>query len=211
MHRNSELLFARHALPYLRPGQRVLELGPDGRPSTYQRLAGVGIEWETADLFQSADGAGNRLFGQGTQDDVTYVMENQYAVPVGENSFDVVVSGQVIEHVARVWAWMRELARVCRPGGYVITIGPVSWPYHEAPIDCWRIYPEGMRALSEDAGLEVLESQFACLNPRMPRRPYPGADLGTTTGAKRAVKRALGFAGWPMPVAFDVVTVARKP
>lgn len=211
MHRNSELIFSRYGLPYLRAGHRVLEIGPDASPSTYQRLSTSPLEWQTADLVQSADGGGRRLFGRGTQRDVTYLMENAYEVPVPDAQFDVVLSGQVIEHVRRVWVWMAELARICRPGGYVITIGPLSWPFHEAPVDCWRIYPDGMRALCEEAGLEVLESVSASLTEPAPRRPYPGEDWGRTTGVKKAVRQLIGAAGWPLPVALDVVTIARKP
>ena len=50
-----------------------------------------------------------------------------------------------------------------RPGGVVATITPVSWPYHEAPIDCYRIFPEGMRTLCEDAGLTVELALFKSL------------------------------------------------
>jgi hypothetical protein len=39
-----------------------------------------------------------------------------------------------------------------------MTICPVSWGYHEAPIDCWRMYPAGLRALYEHAGLKVLHA-----------------------------------------------------
>ena len=45
---------------------------------------------------------------------------------------------------------MKEVARVVKPDGLVITIAPVSWPYHAAPIDCWRVYPAGLNALWGD-------------------------------------------------------------
>jgi len=34
---------------------------------------------------------------------------------------------------------------------------PAEWPYHAHPIDCWRVYAEGMRGLLECAHLEVLD------------------------------------------------------
>ena len=37
----------------------------------------------------------------------------------------------------------------------MITITPLNWGYHPEPVDCWRAYPEGLRAVYEDAGLRV--------------------------------------------------------
>ena len=54
--------------------------------------------------------------------------------PIESDVADVVVAVNVMEHVRKPWIWMREITRICKPGGYVITINPVSWPYHEDPI-----------------------------------------------------------------------------
>jgi ubiquinone/menaquinone biosynthesis C-methylase UbiE len=78
----------------------------------------------------------------------------------------------VLEHVRKPWIWIEELARVCKPRGLVITINPVSWPCRETPVDCWRAYPEGIRALYEEGNLEVLFSkvEFRITNdPRITR------------------------------------------
>src|SRR5512147_2955160 len=154
MHRNSCLLFEKYAQSYFKPAARVLEIGPDTQPSSYERIAGgPGIAWETLDLAPS---------NQGTL--LTYLAEDEYHFPVDDDRFDIVVSGQVIEHVRKVWVWIRELARVCKPGGVVITICPLNWPYHEAPVDCWRIYPEGLRVLYDEAGLEMEKTAFEKLD-----------------------------------------------
>jgi SAM-dependent methyltransferase len=138
-------------------------------------------------------------------------MPGEYEIPAPDATFDVILSGQVIEHVRQPWKWMAEVCRVCRPGGLVITVNPVSWPYHEAPVDCWRIYPEGMHALCEGAGLTVEQSRWESLEPR-PRRWYPGASYGHYVGRKgRALNRLKAAVGWPLPIAFDTITVARKP
>jgi hypothetical protein len=88
---------------------------------------------------------------------------------------------------------------------------PASWPYHEAPVDCWRAYPEGMRALCEDAALTV--EVAACEALERPRTNNPYAGTGRLTDApdtdwKSRVRRVLR---WPMPRSFDTVVVARKP
>jgi SAM-dependent methyltransferase len=82
---------------------------------------------------------------------------------VDDESYDIVLSGNVVEHVKKIWKWGKELHRVVKKNGFVITVNPVSWPFHEAPVDCWRIYPEGAKALFEDAGFSILHSSFECL------------------------------------------------
>ena len=216
MHLNSQLLFSRFAKPHFKPGMRVLEIGPDAFPSTYSKIIALPeIEWQTADLVASAQDRGQRLFGEGRLNQLTFALDNAYSVPAPAASFDILVSGQVIEHVRRIWAWMQELARLTAHGGLVITIAPISWPYHEAPVDCWRIYPEGMRALCEEAGLEVLLSTFAALEPRVSKRWYPG-ESSTLPQVPRSLFSRLkqlikGGIGWPMTAAVDTITIARKP
>lgn len=197
-------MFQRHAQRHFRSAARVLELGPDHLPSTFARVTNdPDITWDTADIGEA-----------GRSSQLTYVMPDEYTVPVGPGEYDIVFSGQVIEHVRRPWTWMRELARVCRKDGLVITINPVSWPYHEAPIDCWRIYPEGMRALCEEAGLEVIVSTWGCLeahgrSPQLPGMSHGWGDASSPRmqKVKTALKQVIG---WPLTGAFDTITVARK-
>jgi ubiquinone/menaquinone biosynthesis C-methylase UbiE len=212
MHLNSRLLFEKHAKSHFREGLRVLEIGPDGDPSTYWKLAGrPSGEWHTADLAVAVGTEGEHRFMEGAPNAFTHLMKSEYEIPVENDTYDVVLSGQVMEHVRHIWRWMPELARVCRPGGHVITISPVSWPYHEVPYDCWRAYPEGMRALSDEAGLEVVVCESESLEPPASRNTYPGisyAEFAPSGALKAAVKRMIG---WPLPVAVDTVTIARKP
>jgi SAM-dependent methyltransferase len=207
MHPNAVLVYQRYVMSHIAPGAKVLEIGPDADPSTFQSLARDDVEWVTVDLAsESPDG--QRRWATGTP---SLLMTDPYEIPAPSDTFDVVLSSQVIEHVREPWRWMPELARVCRPGGVVATINPVSWPYHEAPVDCWRIYPEGMRALSELAGLTVETSLWESLEPRA-RSWYPGQSTRPPPRLRSQVKnRVLRLIGWPLPVAFDTVTVARKP
>ena len=92
----------------------------------------------------------------------------------------------------KIWLWIKELTRVCKVGGLVITINPVSWPYHEHPIDCWRAFPEGMRALYEDASLEVLLSIFESLEATQDPKTHSGQVSGM---AAQAVAQCLPNTG----------------
>ncbi len=209
MHENSLLIFREHVASRISSQHRVLEIGADGDPSTFCREAGRPPGWETADL---ADQAG---VWSGDHTKATILMANEYEVPVPDNTYDMVLSAQVAEHVRELWTWLRELARVTKPGGLVITISPVSWTYHEAPIDCWRVYPAGMQALCDYAGLTVEHAWWGSLEAPPSRNTYPGIGNDWARRTRRNT-RGLGDAarrlvGWPMPVAYDMVTVARKP
>ena len=195
MHRNSELLFETHVQPHLRRGQRVLEIGPDGFPSTYRRLAREpDLAWDTIDIYERPG--------------LTHRATSEYAFPIDDGTYDVVLSGQVIEHVQKPWRWLGELARVTRPGGLVATIAPVTWPYHEEPVDCWRIYPDGLRALYDEAGLEVLHAGWESREPRawLPRFPRCPDETRPTFAFK-----LMRFLRWPLQRAYDSVAIGRKP
>lgn len=71
-------------------------------------------------------------------------------------AFDVVVSGQCVEHVAAPWRWVHDVARLLKPGGLLWISAPNTEVYHEHPIDAWRIWPAGMTALLQEASFEII-------------------------------------------------------
>ena len=198
MHTNSNLLFEKHACPCFQKGMRVLEIGPDKFPSTYRKILPLqDITWDTLDIYDAPH--------------LTYPNSPVYSFAIPDNTYDIVFSGNVIEHVAKVWRWMPELARVTKPGGLVITINPTSWPYHPAPIDCWRIYPDGMQALCDEAGLKVEFSYFGSLELPQMKRYLPGRAPEWQSARLRRAFKVLGWLGFPVEKAFDTITIARKP
>jgi len=72
------------------------------------------------------------------------------------DSADVVVSGQALEHVRFPWLWIKEVYRVLKTGGLCCIIVPSAGWVHRFPLDCWRIHPDGLQALADWAGLNVL-------------------------------------------------------
>jgi len=197
MHANSRLIFEKYALTFFPSGTRVLEIGPDGFPSAYRSMVDRGgLFWDTLDVYQHPN--------------LTHVATSEYSFPIADESYDVVLSGQVIEHVRKIWVWMREVARVCKPGGTVITINPVSWPYHEAPIDCWRAYPEGMKALYEDSALDVTLSVWESLEDPRFRKYIPGVSREARSKTLALANHLLGRLGFPVERAYDTITIGRK-
>ena len=198
MHANSVLLFQKYVIPVLRDGMKVLEIGPDDFPSTYQRLAGaLKFEcWDTLDTYNNPM--------------LTYSNSREYEFQIQAESYDVVLSGQVIEHVRKPWLWIPELSRVTKIGGHVITINPVSWKFHEAPVDCWRIYPEGMRALYEDAGIKVSFSQCESLEMQGLRRYQAGVSIEHQNRRRRIISKIFGRLGFPVERAYDTITLGER-
>lgn len=176
---------------------RVLEIGPGGMPSEYQScVASESIIWHTLNIRKDAQ--------------FTYSGVSGYDYPIPDNTYDIVLSGQVLEHVRKIWRWIKELSRVCKVGGYVITINPVSWHYHDALVDCWRVYPEGMKALYEEGGLEVIISKFETIEGKNIRRTIPGIGIDSQSRRKRLVYRILGLFGFPVECCYDTITIGWK-
>lgn len=84
--------------------------------------------------------------------------ENDEWFPMYKRMFDVVISGQCLEHVPKPWKWIKQIASITKPGGLVWITAPHTWGFHEYPKDCWRVWPDGLRALFDEAGLEVIEA-----------------------------------------------------
>jgi len=200
MHLNSELLFRKYLQPLFQEDMRVLEIGPDGRnPYVFKSIVNkASITWDLVDMEKTCP-------------EITFVGKDEYSFPVPDNHYDIVFSSSVIEHVRKVWVWLPELARVCKRGGKVLTISPISWPFHGVPFDCWRIYPEGMKALYEEAGLAVECSFYQTLENADVRRGYPGRSQEHGRGALSALKSVVkNLLGWPQSYAVDLVTIGKK-
>ena len=71
---------------------------------------------------------------------------------------DVVISGQALEHVEYCWLFFLEIRRILRPGGMCCIIAPSAGPEHKYPVDCYRFYRDGFKALARYAVLDELET-----------------------------------------------------
>ena len=134
---------------------------------------------------------------------VDRVMTKPYSIPVDTNSQDLVITGQVFEHIPFPWASILEIARVLRPQGLLFLTAP-SRGHHHSTYDLWRYYPDSMRALAAHADLELIEAytDFPPTLPKSHRHDYASIDTaghywGDTTGVfvkphwKRSLRRAV--------------------
>lgn len=122
------------------PPGRVLDAG-SGRGPHHAVLIGNGCE--VLRLDREERGAGVDLIG-----------DVQAMPQVASESMDGVICTQVLEHVPRPWDAVAEMARVLRPGGWLVLSVPHLSVIHEAPLDFYRYTRYGLRFLLEREGFQ---------------------------------------------------------
>lgn len=88
---------------------------------------------------------------------VDVVMRKPYRLPFRSKSFDVVFTNSAFEHIPFPWVTFLEIVRVLRPNGLLFLVAPsrghIHWDF-----DCWRYYPDSMRALAAFSRIQLLEA-----------------------------------------------------
>jgi SAM-dependent methyltransferase len=111
---------AAYLLPSLRSGLDLLDIGCGPGNITLDLAARVrpgrtvGI-----DAAPAAIDAANAEARERGVTDVDFDVADVYALPFDDDSFDVVHAHQVLQHLTDPVAALREMRRVCRPGGVV--------------------------------------------------------------------------------------------
>ena len=106
------------------------------------------------DLFDGAEYLAADLAGN---PHATMTLRDDGTVPVPDDSVDLVLSTQVLEHVADPELYLRECSRVLRPGGHLVLTTHGIMYLHRDPTDYWRWTCDGLARVVERAGLEVVE------------------------------------------------------
>jgi SAM-dependent methyltransferase len=136
MPRRLEALSAELHVP---PRGRVLDYGCADVP--YRHFFGPEVEFVAADL------AGNPHAALELNPDST--------IPAADESFDAVLSTQVLEHVGDPQLYLSESFRVLRPTGRMLLSTHGTFSYHPDPVDYWRWTCAGLRRIVTGAGFEV--------------------------------------------------------
>lgn len=77
-------------------------------------------------------------------------------LPFADETFDLVISVAVLEHVRDPFAAARELQRVLKPGGRLFAAVPFLQPYHAYPDHYYNMTSGGLRNLFADLEIESL-------------------------------------------------------
>jgi len=159
---------AAHLLPHLRPGLDLLDVGCGPGTITVDlaarvapgRVVGLDLAPEPLDEARAA--------AERAGADVTFEVGDVYALDAADGSFDVVHAHQVLQHLTDPVAALREMARVCRPGGLVavrdVDYAATTWFPAEPGLDRWLgLYRRVARAngAEPDAGRRLLSGAHA--------------------------------------------------
>lgn len=83
------------------------------------------------------------------------VVGDAHELPFEDNTFDVVLCTEVLEHLHSPHIAAQEMMRVLKPGGKLVLTTRFMFPIHGAPVDYFRYTPYGLKKLFE--GLDGIE------------------------------------------------------
>ncbi|HXM57325.1 MAG TPA: methyltransferase domain-containing protein [Candidatus Dormibacteraeota bacterium] len=154
---------AAYLLPHLAPGMRLLDVGCGPGTITIDLAVRVSpgetiaIDTDAGVVAQAAEAA--RQAGS----DVRFEVGDVYRLDAADGAFDVVHAHQVLQHLGDPVAALREMRRVCRPGGVVAArdadYAAMTWAPAEPALDRWlALYREIARRNGgqPDAGRHLL-------------------------------------------------------
>lgn len=83
------------------------------------------------------------------------VTGDAHHLPFPDESFEVVVCSEMLEHAEDPQEVINEIRRVLKPAGRVVLTTRFAFPVHDAPADYWRFTPYGLRKLFRE--FKILE------------------------------------------------------
>ncbi len=78
------------------------------------------------------------------------------SIPKPDNSYDVIINTQVLEHVEYPQKVINEFYRVLRPDGKIFLTAPQGWGIHGAPYHFFNFTYYGLESLFKNAGFKII-------------------------------------------------------
>ena len=164
MHLSSLILMNKFFVEYVKDGDHILDVG-----SKISRPGDVGFNSLLGPLMKRVNYTGLDI-EEGENVDIVVEPYNWWQIEDG--SFNIVISGQTLEHDKFFWKTFIDMVRVLKPGGYMCVIVPKIQKQHRFPVDCWRFYPDAMYALAEWAGITCISADTEHVHyDKLPLRP----------------------------------------
>ena len=129
-------------------------------PNSQYRTADVA---STITSFDGLIGTPARNEGFATPD---YTILPDGRIPEGSNTFDYILSTQVLEHVPNPETHLLECFRLLRPGGKLFLTTHGSYEDHGSPYDYRRWTAEGLKYDLQKTGLHILSMEKLTTGPR---------------------------------------------
>ncbi len=124
---------------------RVLDVGSCDVNGSYRTLFhGMNVDYIGLDMSAGLN--------------VDYVPQDPYQWDeLEDESFDFVISGNAFEHIEYPWLTICEIYKKLKNGGVACILAPNSLYEHRYPLDCYRYFSDGFRALAKWGGFEVVD------------------------------------------------------
>lgn len=144
MHQSSFNLMCRLIKDYAVPlsGKRVLDVGGVDLNGSYKSIF-KDAEYLSLDRHEGVD-----------------IQVDGYEWPDDLDPFDIVISGQTLEHDPHFWLTAQNMSRVTKPGGLLVIIVPSKGPVHQYPLDCYRFLPDSMQVLADIMKVRLMETYW---------------------------------------------------
>jgi len=153
---------AAYLRPHLTKSARLLDVGAGPGTITAEFAAEVGHVTAT-EIDEGALGLSRELAAERGIQNIAFAVEDVHALGFADDSFDIVHTHQVLQHVADPVQALREMRRVAKPGGIVAArdadyAGFIWYPLLPELEEWLRLYRDAARANGgePDAGRRLL-------------------------------------------------------
>jgi ubiquinone/menaquinone biosynthesis C-methylase UbiE len=121
---------------------------PQQKNITVIDIGGANINGAYADIFSGKEFV-YKSADISSAENIDIILKDPYKLPFQDGSIDILISGQVFEHVEFFWLLFAEMVRVLKEDGLIFLIAPSQGKIHRYPVDCYRFYPDSYRALAK--------------------------------------------------------------
>jgi SAM-dependent methyltransferase len=141
MHQSSYNKMTELLKQFVAPGKKVIDVGATKTMWNYgEAVKENGNVYKTLDWGTNAD----------------YEVNSYDWSHIPKQEFDVVISGQALEHDKYFWKTLENIRSILKSGDLVIIILPSCGAIHRYPVDCWRFYPDCAESFSEILDAKIL-------------------------------------------------------